>query len=275
MASSPLCSSLTFIGGGQMAEALIHGILGAGLLPAGRILVVDPAPERRRVLEERFGVQVFADSAGEPASSPVCILAVKPQVMDAVLSGLSRCLAPGPLVISIAAGIPIRFIEERLSSLSPRVIRVMPNTPALVGAGAAALAGGAAAGDPDLELALALFRAVGEAVVVSEGDLDAVTGLSGSGPAYVFSFVEALVDAGVAAGLTRAVAERLVLQTVLGSVRLLQERGEHPAVLRAKVTSPGGTTAAGLQVLARAGFQGVVMDAVLAATRRSQELGQD
>ncbi|HHK60912.1 MAG TPA: pyrroline-5-carboxylate reductase [Desulfobacterales bacterium] len=275
MASSLLCSSLTFIGGGQMAEALIQGILAAGLLPADRILVVDPAPERRQLLAERFGVRVFTEAAGAPAASPVCILAVKPQVMGPVLTGLARSLSSDRLVISIAAGVSIRFIEEGLAPLSPRVIRVMPNTPALVGAGAAALAGSASAGEADLDLALSLFQAVGEAVIVSEKDLDAVTGLSGSGPAYVFSFVEALVDAGVAAGLARPTAERLAVQTVLGSARLLQERGEHPAVLRAMVTSPGGTTIAGLHVLARAGFQGVVMDAVLAATRRSQELGQE
>ena len=274
VSDSELFTSLTFIGGGRMAEALIHGILTAGLLAPDRILVVDPAPDRRELLANRFGIQVFAAAKGPPTRSPACILAVKPQVMGAVLDDLSGRLENDPLVISIAAGIPIRFIEERLAPAAPRVIRVMPNTPALVGAGAAAVARGSTATAADLEAAVAIFEAVGIAVVVEEKDLDAVTGLSGSGPAYAFSFIEALVDAGVEMGLARPVAERLAIHTVLGSARLLQEQDEHPAVLRAMVTSPGGTTIAGLHVLERAGFQGIVMDAVAAATRRSQELGR-
>ncbi len=265
--------TITFIGGGRMAEALVRGILAAGLIDADRILVVDPAADRRELLAGRFGVQVFATADGPAAASPVCLLAVKPQVMGPVLDDLATRLAADRLVISIAAGIPIRFIEQRLAAVAPRVIRVMPNTPALIGAGAAALAGGGTVSEDDMATALAIFEAVGTAVVVAEKDLDAVTGLSGSGPAYVFSFIEALVDAGVEMGLARPVAAELAVQTVIGAARLVQEQNEHPAVLRAMVTSPGGTTIAGLHVLERAGFQGIVMEAVGTATRRSRELG--
>lgn len=262
-----------FLGGGQMAEALIKGLLAAGLAGAKQILAVDPASERRQVLADKYGVMAAADGA-ELADCRIVVLAVKPQVMGKVLAHNLQNLNGGQVVISIAAGISLDYLESFLGSRECRLVRVMPNTPALVMEGASALCGGARTTDADLDCARRIFEAVGSCVVLSEAEMDAVTGLSGSGPAYVFSFIEALIDGGVKVGLARPVAEKLALQTVLGSVRLAQSNGAHPAVLRAMVTSPGGTTIAGLHELERAGFQGTIMDAVEAATERSRELGR-
>ncbi|MDH3360032.1 MAG: pyrroline-5-carboxylate reductase, partial [Desulfobulbaceae bacterium] len=203
----------------------------------------------------------------------IVILAVKPQVMGDVLDSLVSEINSRHLVISIAAGVTISFIEGSLAGTACRVIRVMPNTPAIVQEAASALSGGVRATTEDIETAQSIFNAIGQSVVVEETYLDAVTGLSGSGPAYVFSFLEALVDAGVKVGLPRPIAEKLAMQTVKGSVKLAMETGDHPAQLRAMVTSPGGTTIAGLHVLERAGMQGIIMDAVDAATERSRQLG--
>jgi len=262
-----------FLGGGQMAEALIKGIVAAGVAEAKQLLAIDPAPERRQLLVDQYGIAVAADGAGL-ADCRIIVLAVKPQVMGKVLAQNRQYLNGEQLVISIAAGISLDFLEAALSELECRLIRVMPNTPALVMEGASALCGGSRVTAADLDSARLIFDAVGTCVVLSEAEIDAVTGLSGSGPAYVFSFIEALIDSGVKVGLARAVAEKLVLQTVLGSVRLAQSTGMHPAALRAMVTSPGGTTIAGLHELERAGFQGIIMDAVEAATERSRELGR-
>lgn len=262
-----------FLGGGRMAEALIKGLLAAGLVGCENILAIDPAPERRQVLTEQYGVMTGGDGSGL-AECRIIILAVKPQVMGKVLALNLEHFHSGQLVISIAAGLSLDFLESCLVGRDCRLVRVMPNTPALVLEGASALCGGSRATGGDLDEARRIFDAVGSSVILSEAELDAVTGLSGSGPAYVFSFIEALIDGGVKVGLARPVAEQLVLQTVLGSVRLAQSTGEHPAVLRAMVTSPGGTTIAGLHAMERAGFQGIIMDAVEAATLRSRELGR-
>ena len=261
-----------FIGGGRMAEALIKGITESGLIKAEMVLAVDPAPERRQLLADQYGVAAAGDGAGL-ADCRIVILAVKPQVMSKVLALNNDNFSGGQLVISIAAGISLDFLESCLAGRDCRVVRVMPNTPALVLEGASALCGGSRTTSSDLEEARRIFDAVGSSVILSEAEMDAVTGLSGSGPAYVFSFIEALIDSGVKVGLARNVAEKLVLQTVLGSVRMAMTTGEHPASLRAMVTSPGGTTIAGLHVMERAGFQGIIMDAVEAATSRSRELG--
>jgi len=262
-----------FLGGGRMAEALIKGITESGLVAAENILAVDPAAERRQFLTEQFKVATAADGSGL-AECRIVILAVKPQVMGKVLAANLASFHNGQLVISIAAGISLDFLESCLAGRDCRLVRVMPNTPALVLEGASALCGSTRVTGGDLDEARRIFDAVGSSVLLSEAEMDAVTGLSGSGPAYVFSFIEALIDGGVKVGLARPVAEKLALQTVLGSVRLAMATGEHPAVLRAMVTSPGGTTIAGLHEMERAGFQGIVMDAVEAATSRSRELGR-
>ena len=204
----------------------------------------------------------------------IVILAVKPQTMAAMLRDSREHIQASHLLITIAAGLPLYFYSACLGSETCRIIRVMPNTPALVLKGASAICGNHNVSQTDLEKAVTIFSAIGTTVILDESYLDAVTGLSGSGPAYVFTFVEALIDAGIKCGLTRNVAESLTLQTILGSIMLLQENGEHPAVLRSKVTSPGGTTIAGLHVLEKAGFRGIIMDAVEAATLRSKALGK-
>jgi pyrroline-5-carboxylate reductase len=268
-----LAGKIGFLGGGRMAEALIKGIVGAGLAQAAQVLAVDPVTERRELLAREYGIEVAADGGGLPECQ-IVILAVKPQIMGRVLAENLQNFQAGQLVVSIAAGISLAYLEACLGTRGCRLIRVMPNTPALVQEGASALCAGPRVAGDDLETARAIFEAVGACVVLSEAEIDAVTGLSGSGPAYVFSFIEALIDGGVKVGLARPVAEKLALQTVLGSVKLAQATGEHPAQLRAMVTSPGGTTIAGLHELERAGFAGIVMDAVESATRRSKELGE-
>ena len=262
-----------FIGGGRMAEALIKGILQAKIITADRILVMDPVADRRVILADQFSVGVHDHGAPIWSACQIVILAVKPQVMKRVLQENSALIDKNHLLISIAAGIPIAFLEQQIPA-DCRIIRVMPNTPALVLEAASALSAGTCATPADMALAIAIFEAIGRTVVVDESQLDAVTGLSGSGPAYVFTFIEALIDAGLRVGLSRSVAETLVLQTVLGATKLAMAGHEHPAQLRAMVTSPGGTTIAGLHTLESAGFNGIIMSAVEAATKRSAELGE-
>ncbi|MEN8134016.1 MAG: pyrroline-5-carboxylate reductase [Thermodesulfobacteriota bacterium] len=268
-----ITGKIGFLGGGQMAEALIKGIVQAGLFAAEQIVAVDLAEERRQLLAEQYMVNVAEDSAGL-SDCAVVVLAVKPQVLPGLLQSTRAHFNKRQLVISIAAGVSLGVLESSLAGCDCRLVRVMPNTPALIMEGAAALCGGTLANDDDLKIATAIFDAVGKSVVLSEAEIDAVTGLSGSGPAYVFSFIEALIDAGVKVGLNRGVAETLALQTILGSVKLAIDTGKHPADLRGMVTSPGGTTIAGLHEMERAGFQGIIMDAVEAATNRSRELGE-
>ncbi len=262
-----------FIGGGKMGEALIKGIIDAGLTTRDRIMASEPDKARRAFLAERFGITCHEKSEPVWSQCPIIILAVKPQVMREALVPARDTCNSGHLVISIAAGITLDFLEELLGSGGCRIIRAMPNTPALVLEAATAMSPGPRTSDSDTATALAIFNAIGTTVTVDEHSLDAVTGLSGSGPAYVFSFIEALTDAGVKVGLSRDIAEKLVLQTLLGSTRLAMESGQHPAQLRSMVTSPGGTTIAGLHVLAASGFTGIIMDAVEEATERSRELG--
>ncbi|MCK5323485.1 MAG: pyrroline-5-carboxylate reductase [Desulfobulbaceae bacterium] len=268
-----LARKIGFIGGGLMAEALIKGILDAGLVDSGQVLVVDPDQSRRDLLKDRFAVKVHESGDLVWSECAIIILAVKPQVVGSLLESVKDRVNSSHLIVSIAAGIPLVFMESKLSGTNCRIIRVMPNTPALVLEGASAYSPGQGVDAEDLETARMILDSVGKSVQVDEKDLDAVTGLSGSGPAYVFSFIEALIDAGVRVGLDRQTATTLVQQTVLGSVKLAMESNEHPAQLRAMVTSPGGTTIAGLHEMERAGFEGIIMDAVQAATRRSSELG--
>ena len=262
-----------FIGGGRMGEALIKGILQANVFSAEQIIVSEPDSKRCDYLSEKYAIEATTESTAVWKECGIIILAVKPQIMGDVLIS-AKDKINNNLIISIAAGISIKFIEDIVSNKQCRVIRVMPNTPALVLEAASALSPGASTTEDDMQKASTIFNAIGKSVVVDEKYMDAVTGLSGSGPAYVFSFIEALIDAGLKVGLTREVAETLVLQTVLGSVKLAIDSKEHPAQLRAMVTSPGGTTIAGLHELEIAGFNGILMDAVEAAARRSEELGK-
>ena len=266
-----LQTKIGFIGGGKMAEALIKGILQSDLADSSQIVAIDPVEERRQILNKEYQITVSSE-VREVADCSIIILAVKPQIMEAVLADISGIINDSHLVISIAAGIPLSYLENRLPDKS-RVIRVMPNTPALILEGVSALSGGKSVTAQDTETGVSIFSAVGKCITIEEKYLDAVTGLSGSGPAYVFTFIEALIDGGVKVGLSRADAELLAMQTVLGSVKLAMTSGDHPAVLRAMVTSPGGTTIAGLHELERAGFKAAVMDCVEAATERSEELG--
>jgi pyrroline-5-carboxylate reductase len=269
----PLEHSIAFVGAGNMAAALIRGLVGTGTVPATQIIAADPDHARIGVLGSDLGIRTTTKNAEAVAEANVVVLATKPQVFAHVLPGVAAAISPGTLVISIAAGISTRIIERAFLPGS-RVVRSMPNTPALVGAGATAIAAGAHATEADLDLSELLFRSVGIAVRVPEYLIDAVTGLSGSGPAYVFAMVEALRDAGVNEGLPADTALQLASQTVFGAARLLLDEKEAPEVLRARVTSPGGTTRAGLDALASADFAGIVQGAVRAATRRSVELGK-
>jgi pyrroline-5-carboxylate reductase len=268
--------SLTVVGGGKMGEALLTGLIRTGWAPPEDLIVVETDAARRAELAARHtGVQIV-DAAGEGViggapDNAGAVLAVKPA--DAEVACRSLQTAGARRVLSIVAGVTIQSLESWLDA-STAVVRAMPNTPALVGSGAAAIAGGRAAGPDDVAWAQSVLEAVGTVVVVPEAALDAVTGLSGSGPAYVFLLAEALIDAGVLVGLARPVAKQLAVQTLLGSARLLSETGDEPATLRAAVTSPGGTTAAGLRALEAAGVRHALLEAVAAATRRAEELGR-
>ncbi len=261
-----------FIGGGMMAEALIRGISQSELTAAGDVVVIEPVAERRDFLADEYGV-VAVDQATAVAECKVVVLAVKPQIMAAVLDQYHDILSSDQLIISIAAGIPLSVLAKGLVA-GCRLVRVMPNTPALVLEGASALSGGSEATSEDLDTAAAIFNAIGSCTVLPESYLDAVTGLSGSGPAYVYTFIEGMIDAGLKVGLNRADAEKLVLQTVLGSVKLAMETGSSPAELKAMVTSPGGTTIAGLHELEKGGLRATLMNCVERACERSRELGR-
>ncbi|GAB7026846.1 pyrroline-5-carboxylate reductase [Geotalea toluenoxydans] len=261
-----------FIGGGNMAEALIKGLIGGGV-PARELLIAEPIGARRDFLQERYEVTVTDDNSAVTGACNAILLCIKPQTCNQALQDIKRTVRQDQLFISIMAGIKIEAIENSLGG-APRVVRVMPNTSALVMEGASALCAGSHATAADLSLARHIFDMVGKSWTVEEKLLDAVTGLSGSGPAYVLTFIEALSDAGVKNGLTREAATGLAAQTVFGTAKLLLETREHPAVLRDKVTSPGGTTIAGLAALEKEGFRNAAIAAVDAATARSMELGK-
>lgn len=261
-----------FIGGGNMAEAFIKGLINGGY-PAADLIVAEPGEARRTFLSSTYGVTTTGDNLEVAGSAAIIILAIKPQLAASVISGLAAACTANKLVISILAGVATATLEELLGG-TPRIVRAMPNTPALVGFGAAGLCGGRYASAEDLALTQQLFTTFGMACLVSEEQLDAVTGLSGSGPAYIFTVIEALADGGVREGLPREISLALATQTVLGAAQLVKESGEHPALLRDKVCSPGGTTIAAVQVLEEKGLRAALMAAVAAATRRSRELGK-
>jgi pyrroline-5-carboxylate reductase len=260
-----------FIGSGKMASALIHGMLRVGLAEPTTVVASDPLASARDHLAQESGIKVFEANLPVVESSDVLVLAVKPQSMAGVLDQLREVVSPRHLVVSIAAGIPIAAILDGLGQ-DRRIVRVMPNTPALLGEGASAFSLGPRVEDGDEAVVKAFLASVGRAVRVPEAMLDAVTGLSGSGPAFVYLMIEALSDGGVRGGLPREIATMLAAQTVLGAARMVLETGLHPGVLKDQVASPGGTTIAGLQVLERGGLRGLLIDAVEAATRRSAGL---
>jgi pyrroline-5-carboxylate reductase len=264
---------LGIIGAGNMGAALARGVIGFQVLPPDHILVIDINSEKTAVLAEDLGVCVAPSSAELLAGSDVVVLAVKPQFMAAMLEEIAPHVRPENLIISIAAGIPAAMIEKALGG-EPRVVRVMPNTPLMCGYGAAGAARGRFAGDADMQAALDIFRAVGVAVEVDESQINAVTGLSGSGPAYVFRLMEALKAAGEQAGLSPEVADVLSRQTVLGAAMMVDQTKQEPAELRRQVTSPNGTTEAGLKVLDDGGFMDLIARTVLRATERGDELAK-
>ena len=260
---------LALVGAGVMGQTLLGGLLRAGRDP-GSVLVVDRRPGRAEELHARFGVRVVTDPAAV-AEAGTAVLAVKPQDMADLLAALREHLRPDALVVSLAAGTTTDFCERHLRP-GTAVVRVMPNTPSLVDEGMAALAGGRSCSAADLAQAEELLRACGRTVVLPEKHMDAVTALSGSGPAYVFYVVEAMVEAGVVLGLPRSTATELVVQTVAGAAAMLRETGEHPTVLREQVTSPAGTTAAALRQLDEHKVRAAFVTAVEAACARSRQL---
>lgn len=273
------------IGGGVMGEALLSRLIAQKVYLPSEILVSDPQPQRRQFLTETYGIGTTVSNLEVAAATEVLFLAIKPQVFDTVALELAvggdrqqdhneETANPKSeaVIVSILAGVPLSKLEPAFPGQA--VLRVMPNTPATVGAGMSAIAPGKLVQPADLELVKRIFEAVGEVVEVPESMLDAVTGLSGSGPGYVAILIEALTDGGVCAGLPRAIASQLALQTVFGTAKLLQETGMHPAELKDRVTSPGGTTIAGIATLESNGFRSALIEAVKAACLRSQELGK-
>lgn len=259
------------IGGGVMGEALLSRLVAQKVYQPQEVLVSEPLPQRRDYLAEKYQVRVTSANQVAAGASEVLLLAIKPQVFDAVAIGLPKGEKTNQLVLSILAGMPL----SRLAAAFPQqpVIRAMPNTPAIVGAGITAIASGTQVQPHHLQQAKQILQAVGDVVEVPESMMDAVTGLSGSGPGYVAIAIEALADGGVAAGLPRAIAAQLALSTVFGTAQLLKETGMHQAELKDRVTSPGGTTIAGIAQLESAGFRSALIEAVCKAAQRSQELG--
>ena len=261
-----------FIGAGVMGEAMIKGLLNQKLLAPANIVASDPRADRLEELRTRYGISVTTDNAEAARAAEVVVLSIKPQVMDAVLPQLRGQVDSVRLILSIVAGAPLKTITDELSNA--RVVRSMPNTPGQIGSGITVWTASSAVGPEQRAQAEALLGAMGEHIYAAdERFLDMATALSGSGPAYVFMFMEALIDAGVHMGFARRDAEQLVTQTLLGSVLYAQQSGLHPAELRNQVTSPGGTTAAALHEMEKGGLRTVLSEGVWAAYRRSQALG--
>jgi len=262
-----------FVGGGNMAEAIIKGLLEAAC-PTEKIMVAEPSDLRREHLAEAYNVNVTSDNLEVIRQCDVVVLAIKPQIADEVISGIASAYRKETLLVSILAGASCAAIEGHFD-LPARVVRVMPNTPALVGEGATAICQGHNTSREDLMLVQHLFETVGQVQVIDERQMDAVTGLSGSGPAYVYTIIEALADGGVREGLRRDIAHALAVQTVVGAALMVRETGEHPAILRDRVCSPGGTAITGVSTLERNGLRTTLMEAVSAASKRSRELGEE
>ena len=268
-----LKEKIGFIGGGKMGEALINGILRAGLSSSDKIMVSDVDKKRLQILEKEAGIKTTQDNKKITSNSDIIILAVKPNMMGSVLDELNSEITSKHLIISIAAGIPLSFIESSLNK-GCRAIRVMPNTPCLVGETAAGYALGKKATRNDGKLVGQILDAVGKSFLLEEKYLDAVTGLSGSGPAFIYVVIEALADGGVKMGLPRDVAITLAAQTAFGAAKMVLESGTHIGQLRDSVTSPGGTTIEGLHALEKGGIRNALIDAVETATKKSKSLGK-
>jgi len=265
--------TIGFLGAGKMATALAGGFVRAGLVSAGQVIASDPNAAARASFAKVVGAKTTSSNPDVAKFANVLVLAVKPDYVASALADIRADFTGKQCLISIAAGVPLTKLEAALGA-GARLIRVMPNTPALVGASATAFALGKSALPEDGELAQRLFSSIGIAFQVKEALLDAVTGLSGSGPAYAYLFIEGLSDGGVAAGLPRDVATRLAAQTILGSAKMVLETGLHPAALKDMVTSPGGTTIEGLHELERGKVRGALISAVRAAAEKSRKLGQ-
>lgn len=261
-----------FIGGGAMAEALTAGITGQQVVKPDNIYISDHKQSRCEALRNQYGVNAMVGAESFAAEMDVLVLAIKPQVAQAAMDEVKGLVRPGTIVVSIVAGLTLSVLEQNFPGQP--VVRVMPNTPLAVGAGMSAYACGKRTTKGDASVVQELLSAAGEAVQVQEAAMDAVTGLSGSGPAYGFLMIDALSDGGVAAGLKRDVATKLAAQTLLGAAKMVLATGKHPDVLRDQVTSPAGTTIAGVRVLEQQGLRGALIDAVLAATEKSRELGK-
>ncbi|MGD2174456.1 MAG: pyrroline-5-carboxylate reductase [Candidatus Brocadiaceae bacterium] len=261
-----------FIGAGLMAEALIKGMLDAGAAGADRLYAADPSAHRRKIMGSMVGQNVFADNAELVKNCDVVVFSIKPGVVPAVARQIAGRLTPQHLVVSIAAGVGLGDLREMLDT--DRLVRVMPNTPALVGTGAAAYCTDAGTKEGDAQVVESMLDAVGICVRVHEEQMDAVTGLSGSGPAYVYLVIEALSDGAVKMGLPRAVSRRLAAQTVLGAAKMVLETGRHPGELKDQVATPGGTTIEAIHALESAGVRKAFMDAVVAATMKARSLMQ-
>jgi len=261
-----------FIGGGNMAEALIKGIVGGQRSEVrSQILVSEPREDRRGYLEKTYGIKTTPSNRDVTSSCNIIILSIKPQNMDNVIDEITDLVTEEKTVVSIAAGITLGYLQSRLKT--KKLIRVMPNTPATIQEGISVISLCECLSDRDIETVKGIFMSVGRVLVLPERYMNAVTAVSGSGPAFIALFIEAMIDGGIRMGLSRDDATRLVVQTLLGTARLLDE-GMSPERLREMVTSPGGTTAEGLKVFEGKGLRGIVMDAIEAATRRAEELGK-
>ncbi len=265
-------STVGFVGGGNMAEAILKGVLKNGCAPE-QVALYEPASARAEYLAEKYQIRIAESNCQVVEKSELVVLAVKPQLLQLVLPEISQSWVAGKILVSILAGVTTTVLEQGFS-VEAAVVRAMPNTPAMIGEAATAICPGKFTGVTELEIARQLFVAIGDVVEVNEQQMDAVTGLSGSGPAYIYSVIEALTAGGVANGLPEAVALKLATQTVVGAAKMVQTTAETPAVLRDRVCSPGGTTVAAVQVLEERGLSAILQAAVAAATRRSKELGK-
>lgn len=264
---------IVVIGAGHMGRALIGGMLRAKLTAPKNIVATRRDKEALQALRRQWGIRAMEDNVKAVSRADVVILAVKPQVSKAVLTQIAPATSKNQLFISVMAGITTETINKRLKTACP-VVRAMPNTPCLVDAGATAICAGAHAGEKDLALAETIFKSVGQVVTLPESSMDAVTGLSGSGPVYLFMVIEAMIDGGVKMGIPRPIAAKLAAQTVFGAAKLVIETGKHPAILKDEVTTPGGTAINAIHMLEAKGLRSVLIDAIVTATLRSQELSK-
>lgn len=264
---------LAVLGGGKMGEALIAGLVASGWRKAEDIVVTGRRSERLEELATRYGVQTTTDNAEAVTGADVVVLSVKPQDIEALLADVSAATSAEQTILSVVAAIPTSFVETRLGDGVP-VVRAMPNTPSIVHEGMAGIAAGRHAGEEHLALATEVLGHVGRVVTVPESYLDAVTAISGSGPAYFALLAEAMIEAGILLGLSREISTELVIQTMLGSAKLLRDEHMHPVELREMVTSPGGTTIRAIRVLEQSGVRAAFLNAIQAAMERSQELAE-